>query len=194
MHIDILFGNSFLLRMRNVVDKSYMENKNTHFMYYNFFFSRKPCRLWDNMENMVEPGGPQMTVWRMRIVCWILKSLNTHWGCVILIAFSLQQLLYERASALHVALYVHGLSWRLPIPCIFSINYVFNNPTKRTYTIKYTCQLSHFLLNVSAFSAPSSERTFLYAQNYWHFVITYVCSCHTITWETVFVSTWIFRC
>jgi hypothetical protein len=34
-----------------------------------------------------------MTIWRMRIACWILKAPNTHTQthCVIYIAFPLQQ-------------------------------------------------------------------------------------------------------
>ena len=48
-------------------------------------------------ENIVEGGRPQMTIWRMRIACWITKSINTHTGCVILLAFPLQQSLRERA-------------------------------------------------------------------------------------------------
>jgi len=83
-------------------------------MYLNFFFFRKSCRLWDNVENMVEPGGPQMTVWRMRIV----RYKHTNREYVILIAFSLQQL-YERASALRVTLYAQCLSWRFPFRAFF---------------------------------------------------------------------------
>jgi hypothetical protein len=29
----------------------------------------------------VEPGRPQMTIWRMRIAFWIPKATNTHTGC-----------------------------------------------------------------------------------------------------------------
>jgi len=29
-------------------------------------------------KNIVQPGRPQMTIWRMRIVCWIPKATNTH--------------------------------------------------------------------------------------------------------------------
>jgi hypothetical protein len=36
-----------------------------------------------------------MTVWRMRIVCWIPKPANTHSGYVILTAFQQQQWLHE---------------------------------------------------------------------------------------------------
>jgi len=49
-------------------------------------------------KNVVEPDRQQMTtVWRMRIACWINKVANTHWECVRLIAFPLQQWLHERA-------------------------------------------------------------------------------------------------
>ena len=29
-------------------------------------------------KNIVEPERPQMTIWRMRIACWIPKATNTH--------------------------------------------------------------------------------------------------------------------
>jgi len=67
---------------------------------FKFFF-------WENLaiyevtwKNVVEPGRPQMTIWHMRIACWIPKSTNTHSQYVILIAFPLQQWLQERASVL----------------------------------------------------------------------------------------------
>jgi hypothetical protein len=47
---------------------------------------------------IVERERPQMTIWRMRVACLISKATNTHTGCVILIAFPLQQWLHERAS------------------------------------------------------------------------------------------------
>ena len=31
--------------------------------------------------NIVERGTPQMTIWRMRIACWIPKATNTHTQC-----------------------------------------------------------------------------------------------------------------
>ena len=51
-------------------------------------------------KNIVEPGRPQMTIWRMRIACWIPKATDTHSEYVILVAFPLQQWLPKRASAL----------------------------------------------------------------------------------------------
>jgi hypothetical protein len=41
-----------------------------------------------------------MTIWRMRIACWIPKATNTQSEYVILIAFPPQQWLRERASLL----------------------------------------------------------------------------------------------
>jgi len=38
-------------------------------------------------KNFVEPGRPQMTIWRMRIVRWIPKATNTHSEYAILIGF-----------------------------------------------------------------------------------------------------------
>jgi hypothetical protein len=37
-------------------------------------------------KNIVERGRPQMTIWRMRIACWIPKATNVHLSCIILIA------------------------------------------------------------------------------------------------------------
>ena len=41
-----------------------------------------------------------MTIWRMRIARWVFKATNTHSQYVILIAFPLQQWLYEHCSVL----------------------------------------------------------------------------------------------
>jgi len=56
-------------------------------------------------KNTVEPDTPQMTVWPMRIACWIPKATNTHSEYVILIALPLQQWLHERASMLRYMLH-----------------------------------------------------------------------------------------
>jgi len=47
-----------------------------------------------------------MTIWCMRIACWVPKTTNTHSGCVMLIAFPVQQWLHKCASVL----YIHRLS------------------------------------------------------------------------------------
>jgi hypothetical protein len=51
-----------------------------------------------------------MTIWRMRIECWITKATNIHSEYVSLITFPLEQWLQERASLLrymYIACLVH---------------------------------------------------------------------------------------
>ena len=58
-----------------------------------------------------------MTIWRMRIACWIIEAVDTHSEYVILIAFPLQQWLHERALLFHYTFtdcLVHILTWRHP--------------------------------------------------------------------------------
>jgi len=51
--------------------------------------------LW---KNIVGPAKQHMTVWHMRIGCWIPKVTNIHSEDVILVAFLLYQWLNERPS------------------------------------------------------------------------------------------------
>jgi hypothetical protein len=63
--------------MGNVSDKSCIENQNTHFAFSNFFLVETRAvneKMW---RNTVERGRPHMTIWRMRIACWIPKA-KTH--------------------------------------------------------------------------------------------------------------------
>ena len=63
-------------------------------MFNNIFFENRGIYevMWNNC---ILPGRPHVT-----IACWIPKATNTHSGCVILIAFPLQQWLHEHASML----------------------------------------------------------------------------------------------
>jgi len=72
--------------MRNVSDKICRDNQNTH---------PAVCEIMP--KNTVEPGRPQMTIWRMRTAGWIPKAKNTHSEYIILITFPLKQLLHERS-------------------------------------------------------------------------------------------------
>ena len=100
--------------MRNIPDKIYREIQNTNLMFLNFSFSKTyVCEImW---ENIVERGRPQMTIWRMRIACWIPISTNIHSQYVIFVDFPLQQWLhghisifiYTYIACLEVCLSVH---------------------------------------------------------------------------------------
>jgi len=67
-----------------------------------FFFSENRTVYEIIRKNIVEPGRPQMTIWRMRIACWIPKTTNTPSEYVIIIAFPLQQKLQEYTSVLRI--------------------------------------------------------------------------------------------
>jgi hypothetical protein len=54
-------------------------------------------------KNTIDRGMLQMTIWRMRIECWIPEATNTRSECVILIDILLQQWFYEHASMLRYA-------------------------------------------------------------------------------------------
>jgi hypothetical protein len=62
-----------------------------------------------------------MTIWRMRIACWITKATNAHTGYVTVISFPLQQWLHVRASVL-ICTYIARLV--LPLAVCFIIRRV----------------------------------------------------------------------
>jgi len=49
---------------------------------------------------MFEPDSLQMTIWHMRMACWIPKATDAHAEYAIFRDFPLQQWLYEVASLL----------------------------------------------------------------------------------------------
>jgi len=62
--------------MGNPSDKRCSENQNTHSIFNNFFFEN--CDLYViKWKNAVEPGRPQMTIWRMQFACYISKATKT---------------------------------------------------------------------------------------------------------------------
>jgi len=57
-------------------------------------------------KNVVELGRPQMTIiWRMRIGCSITKATDTHSEYLILIDFTRQKWLHDRAFMLRLCVY-----------------------------------------------------------------------------------------
>ena len=66
------------------------------------FFSENPAVYEIMWQNIVEPGRPRMTIWLMRIACWMPKATDTHSEYVILINVPLQQRLRDRASMLRL--------------------------------------------------------------------------------------------
>jgi hypothetical protein len=86
--------------MRNVSDKICRENQNKVLYSMTFLKNRAVCEMmW---KNTVHPGRPQMTIWRMRIACWIPKNTDTDKNSqyAIFTAWPLQKRLHESVSVL----------------------------------------------------------------------------------------------
>ena len=64
-------------------------------MFSNFFPPENRADYEIMWKNIVQPSRPQMTIWRMRLLCWIPKATYTHSEYLIHIAFPLQQWLHE---------------------------------------------------------------------------------------------------
>jgi hypothetical protein len=86
MHLFII-SRSVVLRMRNVADKNFKENRNTYFNFNNLFFFENRAVYEIMLKNTVEPDKTQTTIWRMRSACWIRKVTITNTQYVILPAF-----------------------------------------------------------------------------------------------------------
>jgi hypothetical protein len=72
----LIIVRAYILRMRNVSDKSCRENQNTHFVFSNFFLGNHA--FCENMwKYIVEWGKPQTTIWCMRLAGCIPKATHT---------------------------------------------------------------------------------------------------------------------
>ena len=79
---------------------------------------------------------PQVTKWRMGIVCFISKATNTHFGYAIIIAFLWQQWVHERASVLRYT--VRKLS-------LFCVRYTFQRSSAHKWSTS-TVKLINIIL------------------------------------------------
>ena len=85
----------FFFRTKNVETRA-VEKIETH-IYVQWLFPENLifCEMCKNTVNL---DWPQMTIWRMRVPCWITRSINTQPEYVIIIVFPLQQWLRKRVS------------------------------------------------------------------------------------------------
>ena len=75
------------------------------------FFSQKLAICEKKWENIVDPARPQMTIWGMRIACWIPKAKNVNSGYATLTDIVLQQWLPKCPSMLrctYIASFLHA--------------------------------------------------------------------------------------
>ena len=66
-----------------------LQRKSKHILCSKTFFFFIVSLFEIMWKNIVEPGRPRMTIWRVRIACWIPKATNTHSRYVTLVAFPL---------------------------------------------------------------------------------------------------------
>ena len=68
-----------ILGVRNVSDKSCRVYQSTHFVFNDVPPHPENHAVYEIMlKYIVEPDSPQMTIWRMRVACWIPRATNTH--------------------------------------------------------------------------------------------------------------------
>jgi hypothetical protein len=79
----LIISRWVLLRMKTISNKCLRENQSTYFRFF-FFENRAVYKImW---KNIVEPGRPQMKIWRVLNACLITKATNTYSEYVICIA------------------------------------------------------------------------------------------------------------
>jgi hypothetical protein len=91
--------------MRNVSDKSCIQNQNTHFKLI-IFFSKIVSFIGVEKYCTARQATDDNIIRRMRFACWITKATDTRSEYVTLITFPLQQWLRELVSVLrytHIA-------------------------------------------------------------------------------------------
>jgi hypothetical protein len=101
-----IISSSIILGMNNISDKIYRGK--THILCSVSKKPRKSRRLWRNIENMVQSGRPQITIWRLCTACWITKTVDTHSEYVIHNCISKAKWIWELASIF--SLYVQYMS------------------------------------------------------------------------------------
>jgi hypothetical protein len=144
--------------LRELFQTKCRENQDMHFIFK--FLVRKSSRLWDNVQKYCWAGWPHMTIWCMRIACWIPKAKNVLPEWVTLPAFPLQQLLHERSSVL------------CTLPAMFSLCLV----TLITFYEPYNYKISYYtafwnlmllpLSYVKIFLSPPSSATFSWMRDF----------------------------
>jgi len=103
-------------------------------------------------KSIVDPGRPQMTIWSMRIVCWILKTTNTFRTCNT--AFPLQRWLQKRASILR---YVY-------IVCLVVISFPYVIPKIARKNSSIPFQGLSVSLSPLTWAFPSSQCLLLWSE------------------------------
>jgi hypothetical protein len=95
----LIISRSVLLRMKNVSVRNY-KDQNTHFMFTIFFSRAVPCMRLCGKYGAYSQAKDGIKIMCKRLICWIIKTTNTHSDYVIVVYFSREKWFCERASVL----------------------------------------------------------------------------------------------
>jgi hypothetical protein len=107
-------------RTRNVSEKIVEKIKTHIFCSVIFFFFRKSCRLWGNVEKYCRAGraSNDNVIWRMHITCWIAYGYRHTLGICNTYCFSTATVVARTRHS--VTSYVHCLSSHIYKVIIYS--------------------------------------------------------------------------
>ena len=113
----LIISRSVCLRMRNVSDKSCRQNQNTRIMFNNFFLFFENRAVYEIIwKNIVQPDRPHITIWHMRIACWIPKGHKHTLRICNTCCFFTATIISRRASMLRyssiVCIVIHNIAPR----------------------------------------------------------------------------------
>ena len=108
-YLFLIISCSFLLRMKNVSDRSCRENQ-TH-IFCSITYYTENCAIYEIMwKNTVDPNRHWRTIGCMIFACQIHKATDTHSEYVILNAVPVKQCLHEYTSVSHYVYVAHLVS------------------------------------------------------------------------------------
>jgi len=123
---------------------------------YSITFSRKSCRLWDNVEKNVGRAG-QVTddniTRRIRVACWIDEATDTYSEYAIFIAFRRQHWLREHASVCNYAYIACLVCFQPPVD---------THANKRTIVLVKYITFAHIIKGFPTYMGPKCS--LLYSQ------------------------------
>jgi hypothetical protein len=134
-----------ILKMSNVSNKTRRENQNTHCMSFNLFSENRT--VFEIMsKNTVDPGRPEMTIWR-RVACWLSKATRSQAHAHAPAPTSSHALAHTRALVTHIHTHTYVLLTAFPWQQWFR---------KRSSILRYTYMTSIVFHKFLELSYPST--------------------------------------
>ena len=147
----LVIFRSVLLRNRNVLDKV-VEKIKTHGLWSIAFFPENRAFYELMWKNIVQLDMTQMTIWHMRIACFVSKDTDTHSEYVTIIDFPRLQWFHERASVLRYTYTVYLVPIYSLLVASDSFKRRVENYRKRIclsiFLLRFTIQIPKFFIKI----------------------------------------------